>query len=119
MTTCKCGATWSGKRLEHCTVCHETFTGTSAGDKHRTGTYWPDERRCLSVDEMAAKGMTRNRNGHWTTGGDGSAWWGESGRSVVPESDEQPSGAVGGAGEGSDAAEGDQALRDGLRGWGA
>lgn len=70
MTTCRdCGATWGGKRLEHCTVCHQTFTGTGAGDKHRVGDYWPNERRCLSGDEMRAKGMRQNDRGHWNLGG--------------------------------------------------
>jgi hypothetical protein len=69
MTTCTCGKSWTGKRLEHCTVCHETFTGTSSGDKHRTGDYFPSTRRCLSHDEMRAKGMAQNARGVWTNGG--------------------------------------------------
>lgn len=69
MTACKCGATWTGKRMEHCTACHATFSGTTAGDKHREGDYFPDTRRCLSADEMRAKGMARNGRGVWTNGG--------------------------------------------------
>lgn len=69
MSACRCGATWSGKRLEHCAVCHLTFTGTTAGDKHRTGSYWPDERRCLTDEEMREKGMAQNSRGHWGLGG--------------------------------------------------
>lgn len=30
----------------------------------------PSRRRCLTVDEMEAKGMKRNRLGYWTTGRD-------------------------------------------------
>jgi hypothetical protein len=68
MTTCRdCGATWTGKRIEHCTVCHQTFTGTKAGDKHRTGTYVPLARRCLTADEMRAKGMAQNQRGQWVS----------------------------------------------------
>ncbi|AKO60228.2 hypothetical protein MRAK_42 [Propionibacterium phage MrAK] len=41
---------------------------------HRTGDHGvkegPDRRRCLTVDEMEAKGMTRNRHGYWTQGKD-------------------------------------------------
>lgn len=70
-TTCRCGATWAGKRIEHCTACHETFTGTTAGDAHRTGPF--ADRRCLTPDEMAAKGLGRNVRGHWGSAG-GSPW---------------------------------------------
>lgn len=68
-----CHATLSGTKTQHCTVCHETFTGTTAGDMHRTGRYGtttgPDRRRCLTIEEMLAKDMERNRKGYWTTGG--------------------------------------------------
>ena len=70
-TTCRrCGATWHGLRLEHCTVCHQTFTGTSAGDAHRVGAHGP-ARRCLTVDEMTAAGMTQNARGYWQRGAKG------------------------------------------------
>lgn len=76
-TTCTCGSEWSGNRIEHCADCHQTFTGTSAGDRHRTGDHaidsGPTRRRCLSIDEMRAKGMTTNERGVWTNGGE-SPW---------------------------------------------
>jgi hypothetical protein len=60
-------------RMEHCPECHQTFTGTSAGDKHRTGKHHidkgSDRRRCMTVDEMTAKGMTQNVRGVWGSGG--------------------------------------------------
>ena len=60
-------------RMEHCVECHQTFSGTTAGDKHRTGKHHlstgPDRRRCLSTDEMAEKGMTQNARGVWGSGG--------------------------------------------------
>ena len=73
--TChKCDTTIIGYRPEHCTVCHETFNGTCAGDMHRVGQHGvkegPDRRRCLTVDEMLTKGMTRNHHGYWTQGKD-------------------------------------------------
>lgn len=73
--TChKCDSTIIGYRPEHCTVCHETFNGTHVGDMHRVGDHGvktgPNRRRCLTVDEMEAKGMKRNRLGYWTTGCD-------------------------------------------------
>lgn len=72
-TGCRCGATWTGLRIEHCTECHETFTGTSSGDKHRVGDHaiftGPTRRRCLSADEMRDKGMAQNKRGQWTNGG--------------------------------------------------
>lgn len=73
--TChKCDSTIIGYRPEHCTVCHETFNGTHVGDMHRTGDHGvkegPNRRRRLTVDEMEAKGMKRNRLGYWITGRD-------------------------------------------------
>lgn len=73
MTTCaQCETTWTGKRIEHCPECHQTFTGTTSGDMHRTGRHdtstGPNRRRCLSIEEMETKGMTTNARGHWTTG---------------------------------------------------
>lgn len=59
IVTCPgCPAKWTGLRIEHCAACHETFTGTKAGDRHRVGAYGvttgPNRRRCLTVDEMRA-----------------------------------------------------------------
>jgi hypothetical protein len=70
---CRCGKTWTGLRIEHCTACHETFSGTTSGDRHRVGDSaiysGPDRRRCLTPDEMREKGMTQNARGVWTNGG--------------------------------------------------
>lgn len=70
----KCGKGWTGLRIEHCTGgCHESFTGTISGDKHRVGDFavkeGPKRRRCLTPDEMLAKGMAKNKHGVWTSGG--------------------------------------------------
>lgn len=66
-----CGDRIVGMKLEHCPVCHETFTCTAAGDMHRVGrhgvTAGPDRRRCLTPEEMLDKGMTRNTHGRWAT----------------------------------------------------
>ena len=71
--TCRtCNAILNGLKAEHCAACHETFTGTRPGDMHRVGrhgvTEGPDRRRCLTPDEMRAKGMTQDKRGYWTTG---------------------------------------------------
>lgn len=67
---CRCGATWGGRRAQHCPACHETFTGDTAGDMHRVGPFHPKgARRCLTPTEMEAKGMRRNTHGVWTSGG--------------------------------------------------
>lgn len=75
MPTCqKCGNAWGGMRTEHCKVCHQTFTGTIAGDKHRVGDHGvftgPGRRRCLTPVEMRERGMNLNGHGVWTSGGD-------------------------------------------------
>ena len=69
MTSCRCGASWTGLKIEHCLSCHESFTTTRAGDRHRVGQHHlstgPDRRRCLSVEEMYEAGMGQNSRGHW------------------------------------------------------
>lgn len=70
---CRCGASWTGLRIEHCPACHETFTGTTSGDRHRVGDHnvfvGPDRRRCLTPAEMVEAGMKQNARGQWTSGG--------------------------------------------------
>lgn len=86
MTTCDCGATWGGLRTEHCAACHQTFTGTTSGDRHRVGDYnqrtGPTRRRCLTVAEMETRGLERNAKGQWTTGG--TSPWSKDAAPVAP-----------------------------------
>jgi hypothetical protein len=68
----------------HCKNCGLTFTSVAAFDAHRTGSYgepiyqvsrtgrsrWvightPPTRRCLTVAEIQAQGMTQNAKGWW------------------------------------------------------
>lgn len=53
----------SGDR-NHCQGCKEFFNSSFAFDKHRTGDFGKD-RRCLTVAEMEAKGMSKNAAGFW------------------------------------------------------
>ena len=93
-----CQKTWTGMKMEHCTVCHETFNDTRAGDKHRdvaytytivrlngklvqflTGEPIPEQakvvsennqqRECLDALAMRTKGMNQEKNGAWNNGG--------------------------------------------------
>lgn len=52
--------------ISTCGACGLVFTSTWTFDQHRVGTYQPMTRRCLSVDEMQSRGMTRNKWGYWT-----------------------------------------------------
>lgn len=63
--TCRdCKKNITGGKLEHCPVCHETFTGTESGDLHRAGRHGVD-RHCLTPAQMEAKGLTRTSKGYW------------------------------------------------------
>jgi hypothetical protein len=81
MTTCgKCDATWTNQRTEHCMGCHQTFASTRAGDAHRVGPHDPAEggRRCLSPEEMVARGL-------WATLRNGvQIWHGRAAKDGVP-----------------------------------
>jgi hypothetical protein len=53
-----------------CAACGDLFNSTSAFDRHRAGTFaprgtWPHSRRCLTADELHAKGWSRNAAGFW------------------------------------------------------
>ena len=54
----------AGQRNQ-CPTCGMYFTSTHAFDNHRTGTYTPQRRRCLSVDEMHDARMAPNAAGFW------------------------------------------------------
>lgn len=47
-----------------CQGCKEYFNSVAAFDKHREGKHGVD-RRCLTADEMQAKGMAKNSHGFW------------------------------------------------------
>jgi len=48
-----------------CRGCGEYFNSNGAFDHHRIGQYSPKERRCMTVDEMLADGMSKNDGGFW------------------------------------------------------
>jgi hypothetical protein len=50
-----------------CPTCGEMFSSVYAFDKHRTGTFHPPARRCLSTDEMLSLGMAKNQRGLWVS----------------------------------------------------
>ena len=49
----------------HCGGCHQMFTSLSAFDMHRTGKFERKKRRCLTEQDMLAKGMVQNTKGWW------------------------------------------------------
>lgn len=53
MTVCiRCQKQWGGLKTAHCTVCCETFSVSSAADKHRTGSHANDTRHCLPPETV-------------------------------------------------------------------
>lgn len=40
-----------------CRGCGLYFSGMTAFDKHRVGSYQPNERRCMNASEMLAAGL--------------------------------------------------------------
>jgi len=47
-----------------CQGCKEYFNSTFAFDKHRIGQFGIN-RRCMTTEEMEAKGMCVNAHGFW------------------------------------------------------
>lgn len=60
------GRKLTGDRCK-CSACGEYFNSTKAFDKHRRGKYMPNERRCLSKEEMEIKKMSLSEKGFWIT----------------------------------------------------
>lgn len=51
-----------------CACCGEIFTSISSFDLHRIGRFEHRKaRRCMTIREMQARGVTRNERGMWTT----------------------------------------------------
>lgn len=43
-----CNSWWTGINRAHCPACCRTFSGDSAAEKHRVGTFGPDgDRHCV------------------------------------------------------------------------
>jgi hypothetical protein len=47
-----------------CGACQKYFNSSGAFEKHRTGHFGVD-RRCMTTEEMEAKGMCVNAQGFW------------------------------------------------------
>ena len=59
-----CGALFGPADTGHCSGgkwggCCQSFASNHAFDKHRTGRYEPNQRRCLTPDELLAKGWAK------------------------------------------------------------
>lgn len=54
----------TGQRNQ-CPSCLEYFNSNTGFDGHRTGSHEKQQRRCLSVAEIEAKGMKHNADGFW------------------------------------------------------
>lgn len=50
-----------------CPSCGCYFNSTAAFDKHRTGSYKKQKRRCLTFTEMSDIGMSLNKDEFWIT----------------------------------------------------
>jgi hypothetical protein len=72
-----------------CGACGLDFGSVQAFDLHRVGKHEPLTRRCLTLEELAAKGFVQNHYGRWTT-----AEALERGRTRNPHNAETPSSAV-------------------------
>lgn len=64
----QCGKSWGGYRAEHCPSCHETFSGSTAGDAHRRGEHGVD-RHCVPPAEAGL--VFDEKRGVWRLPGDG------------------------------------------------
>jgi len=75
LTCSDCERTYSGSDRSggHCMSCHQSFSAQGGFDKHRVGQYGID-RRCLTTDEMTAKGWHLDGRGDWRMPSKGNPW---------------------------------------------
>lgn len=66
----RCTNRWSGRNTMHCGGCHQTFTGLTAFDQHRTGNHAHGTRTCLQPQNA---GLTRTNRAYpcWGQPNDG------------------------------------------------
>ncbi len=64
----RCPNRWTGHNTAHCPTCHQTFTGITAFDRHRTGSHTTG-RTCLPPTQAGLADAGRNYPcwGHPTT----------------------------------------------------
>jgi cytochrome c peroxidase len=64
-----CGKIVVGQNTQHCTVCHESFRSTDAGDAHRIGSFddadAANPRRCRTPAELEELSYRRDDHGRW------------------------------------------------------
>lgn len=48
--TCRCGARWAGKAAAHCSACHQTFSGATMFDRHRSNV--GERGKCLAPGRL-------------------------------------------------------------------
>jgi hypothetical protein len=68
----QCGRRYNGSDRSggHCVGgkfggCCKSFRSLTGFDKHRTGPFEPDERRCMTAEELTAKGWSVDDNNTW------------------------------------------------------
>ena len=65
---------YAQKPLNMCSGCGYDFASLSAFDAHRTGSH-RHGRRCLTDEELRARGYTLDRRGRWRRPASGRAPW--------------------------------------------
>jgi hypothetical protein len=53
-----------------CGACGRTFSSVTAFDRHRAGTFEPLTRRCLTDEEIEARGLVHTALDIWQFAGD-------------------------------------------------
>lgn len=48
-----------------CSECLEDFASMEVFDKHRVGTFEPNDRHCLTETQMLNKGWQKNKHDRW------------------------------------------------------
>lgn len=61
----------------HCVVCHMSFTSNSGFDRHKTGSYDDNSRRCKTEAELSEANWSCSDDGNkvWRLPGSKGPWW--------------------------------------------
>ena len=71
----ECGKWWTGLSVHHCSGCHETFTGLSTFDMHRTGSHPKGTRECQPPESVGLVDMGRKYPCWGSELSESQEWW--------------------------------------------
>lgn len=85
----KCGSWWTGNAISHCAACCETFSSTTAFDRHQSKT--EPGQTCRKPETAGLVPVAKPYGTLWSLPGSDSDWT----RHALPDGDDETTGDIG------------------------